>query len=198
MLRPILLAAVAAVATTPAFAGGVPGESPAPVMLAPAPVTTDWGGFYGGVQLEYGEATAAAGLGSVDLDGMNYGIFGGYRVDYGTTVFGFEIDIVSSDMSVSGGVGEVDTISRATLELGYDAGNALIYGTVGVVGMSISPSAPFDDDDWGFVGGVGVDYRLGASSFIAAELLYHQIDDFSGSGTDIDATTLGVGIGFQF
>ncbi|NKX46167.1 outer membrane protein [Roseicyclus persicicus] len=204
MTRTLLAATVAALALTgPALAGGTGPAAQPPVIIPVAP-TPDWGGFYGGVMLEWGQGTVsnsgAPGRGptSVDIDGINYGIFAGYRVDYGSTVFGVELDLVSSDMSVSGGVGEVDSLIRGTLEYGVDTGNAFLYGTAGVFGATISPSGPFDDYDWGFVGGFGVDYRLSASTFLAAEVLYHRIDDFSGSGADIDATTIGLGIGFEF
>jgi opacity protein-like surface antigen len=196
-------ALAAACLSAPALAGGVPADPALPPIVVQPEL--DWSGFYAGAQLEYGQGTVnrppVPGLAVVpdlDVDGTGYGVFVGYRTDYGSTVFGVEFDFVAAQIAATGVPGEIDRIMRSTLEYGVDTGNALIYGTAGVFSARITPAGPFDDDDWGFVGGVGVDYRLSDSSFLAAELLYHRIDDFSNSGLDIDLTTFGVGIAFEF
>ena len=195
MLRALLATALALPLAAPALAGGTAPPA-APPVVVPAQPVSDWGGFYGGVQLEYGEATASLGPFSADFDGTGYGVFAGYRVDYGNLVFGSEIDILGTDISNAGT--NIDRVIRSTLELGYDAGDALIYGTAGIFAATVSPAVALGDTDWGTVAGVGVDYRIGASTFLSAELLYHSIDNFLSTGVDIEVTTFGVGIGFEF
>lgn len=204
MSRLLLATALSALSATAALAGGTVPTPQQPPQIVPLPPAADWSGFYGGVQLEYGQGTVdrppVPGLivPDLDIDGPAFGVFAGYRTDYGTTVFGVELDLMSADIAASGVPGTLERLVRATLEYGYDAGPALVYGTAGVFGATITPSAPFNDYDWGYVGGVGVDYRIGTNSFIGAELLHHRIDNFSGSGADIDVTTFGVGIAFEF
>lgn len=208
MLRPFIFActtaAIAAVAvTTAAQAGGVPEAPPAPPVIVPQ--APDWSGFYGGVQLEFGQGNidygtipGAAFLDS-DVDGTMAGIFFGYRHDYGSLVFGTEFDYMTGSLDAgTPGITSIDSIMRATLELGLDTGNAFVYGTAGVAGMSVTTAMAIDDYDWGGVYGVGIDYRLGARTTIGAELLQHELGDFSGSGADISVTTFGVNIGLQF
>lgn len=193
-----------AVSATISKAGGVPTQPPPPAVVVPA-TDPDWGGFYGGIQLEYGSGdidyagVAGANFPSSDVDGALYGIFAGYRVDYGSVVFGTEFDYMFGSLDADvGGISSIDAIMRATLELGVDAGPAFVYGTAGVHGTFVTTSLGIDDDDWGPVYGVGVDYRLTERTSIGAELLQHEISDFSGGGADISVTTFGVNVAFQF
>lgn len=204
MFRPALCALATIALTSAAHAGGVPASPPAaPVVLPQA--TQDWTGAYGGVQLEYGRGdidySTVPGLAfpDSDVDGAMAGLFFGYRVDYGSWVVGAEFDYMAGSLDAdTPGITSVDTILRSTIEVGLDAGNALIYGTAGVTGMFVSSAIPGVEDDWGGVYGIGVDYRLNEGTIIGAELLQHQVDDFAGSGADLSVTTFGVNIGFQF
>jgi hypothetical protein len=195
MIRTPLLAALAATLAAPALAGGTAEPEQPPVVVPPEPpAAEDWTGFYTGAQLEYGTGE----FGTTDLDGANIGLFTGFRRDFGDIVLGVEFDWMAGGLSASGGGADVDEIARASVELGYDLGDALVYGTAGIFAMTVSPAPTFDDDDIGFVGGVGLDYRLRGNTFLSAELLHHEIDDFSGSGNSVSATTVGVGLGLQF
>jgi opacity protein-like surface antigen len=165
----------------------------------------DWSGFYGGVQLEFGRGDVdygvvpGAGFADSDLDGHLYGIFFGYRHDYGTVILGTEFDYMTGSLDADlPGITSVDRVVRATLELGMEAGNAFVYGTAGLAGVSVTTPILIDDTDWGGVFGVGVDYRLNDRTTVGAELLQHQVSDFNGSGADVSFTTFGVNIGFQF
>lgn len=203
MLRPALLSLAVVAMGTAAQAGGVPpAPPPPPVIITPA---QDWSGFYGGVQLEFGQgsidyaAIPGANFPGSDVDGNMAGIFFGYRHDYGSIVFGTEFDYMTGSLDANTpGITSIDTILRATLELGVDTGRAFVYGTAGVTGISVTTAIAVDDYDWGGVYGIGVDYRLGERTTIGAELLQHEIGDFSGSGADLSVTTFGVNIGFQF
>mgnify|MGYP000032350192 CR=1 FL=1 len=205
MLRPILFAAATLALATSAHAGGVPTAPQPPVVITPPAPVEQWSGFYGGVQLEFGRgdidygAIPGAAFPDADVDGHLAGIFFGYRHDYGSIVFGTEFDYVAGELDAdTPGIDSIDSVMRATLELGLDTGNAFIYGTAGVHGTTVSTGIAIDDMDWGPVYGIGMDYRLNDRMTIGAELLQHEVDDFSGSGADLSFTTLGLNVGFQF
>ncbi|MBY4891757.1 outer membrane beta-barrel protein [Rhodobacteraceae bacterium N5(2021)] len=190
-----------------AFAGGyVAPADPAPVApvaAAPAPVGYDWSGFYGGIQLEYGDvdANTLAGADAADGDGVLYGVFGGYRYDLGNIVVGAELDLnwadIDLDDPVGTTIGSLDSVHRLGAEVGYDAGPALLYGTVGVAQASATVGGA-DLQDNGYFFGAGVDYLVTDQIILGAEVLQHEFEDFDNSGLDISATTFGVSAAFRF
>jgi outer membrane immunogenic protein len=194
MMRRITgIAGVAAMAAMPAFAGGLvqPTEEP---MVAPAPMampapSTDWSGLYAGGQLGYGDVGSTGALGG---NGVTAGVFAGYRADFGQFVTGVEGNFDWANIDLGGGT-SLDSISRLKLIGGYDVGPALVYGTVAAVRADTTLGA---DNGWG--AGIGVDYAVTQQMTLGAELMEHRFDNFVGSGTDIDATTLNARVGFRF
>lgn len=192
--------------STSAFAGGyvAPAEpAPVPVIAAPAPVTYDWTGLYGGIQLEYGDVSAetTAGVAAGEGDGALYGLFGGYRYDLGNVVVGAELDLNLADIdledALGANIGSLDSVHRLGAEVGYDAGPALIYGTAGITQASATVGGA-DLQDNGYFFGAGVDYLLTDQIILGAEVLQHEFEDFDSSGLDISATTFGVSAAFRF
>ncbi|ABD54872.1 outer membrane protein [Jannaschia sp. CCS1] len=207
-MRHAVFTGALAVLLTPmaAFAGGYVAPEPvaaAPVVAAPAPVTYDWSGFYGGVQLEYGDVTAdtAAGVEAATGDGALYGLFGGYRYDLGNVVVGAELDLNLADIDLDdptgATIGSLDSVHRLGAEVGYDAGPALLYGTVGVAQATATLGAA-DLQDNGYFYGAGIDYLVTDQITVGAEVLQHEFDDFDGTGLDISATTFGINAAFRF
>ncbi|MEX3015553.1 outer membrane protein [Gymnodinialimonas hymeniacidonis] len=182
--------------------------APAPVAPAPAPIGYDWSGFYGGVQLEYGDVTAdlaATGAEAAAGDDALYGVFGGYRFDFGDFVVGGEIDYNLADIDLTtpagAAAGTLDSVLRAGIEAGYDAGPALIYGTAGLA-QATATLAGVEDTDNGYFFGAGVDYLVTDQIVLGAEILQHEFEGFTstGLGTDLDisATTFGINAAFRF
>lgn len=207
-MKNAVFAGTLAVLLTPmqAFAGGAVAPvdpAPAPIVPAPAPVGYDWSGFYGGVQLEYGDVTAddAAGAPAASGDGVLYGVFGGYRYDLGNVVVGAELDLNLADIDLvdpaGTNIGSLDTVHRLGAEVGYDAGPALLYGTAGVTQASATVGGA-DLQDNGYFFGAGVDYLVTDQIILGAEVLQHEFDDFDSSGLDISATTFGISAAFRF
>ncbi len=207
-MRYAVLAGTVALGLAPfaAQAGGyvAPAEpAPAVVPVAPAPVGYDWTGAYGGVQLEYGDVTVdtTGGAFVADGDGLLYGVFGGYRYDFGTLVVGAELDLNFADIDLNDAsgatIGTLDSVHRLGLEVGYDAGPALIYGTAGLA-MASATIGGSDFQDNGYFYGVGVDYLLTDNVVIGAEVLQHEFDDFDNLGLDVSATTFGINAAFRF
>jgi predicted porin len=158
---------------------------------------SDWTGFYAGAQLGYGQLDSDAL--TEDPDGLLYGAHAGYLYDFGQWVIGGELDIDGTDIEDETAGVELDTVTRAKLRLGYDAGAWLPYVTGGIAqARTSSTAAGFDADDTGPFGGVGVEYRLNPSMRIGGEVLQHQFEDYNGTGVDIDATTAMARVTFQF
>lgn len=200
-----LTTAAAAVTAGTALAGGVAEPvvvAPAPAPIAPAPVS-DWTGIYGGVQLEFLDGEDSGGVGrDADFDGTLVGLFGGYRYDFGNIVAGVEIDFMTGSGEYDPTTGPVEDLDynslvRLGVELGVDAGPALLYGTVGYAHLEIgSLGTTFDDDGYFF--GVGADFRVNDNITVGGEVLYHDFSDFVTPGNNLDATTFGVNVAFTF
>lgn len=188
-----------ALAPLAATAGGfteTAAPAPAPIA-APAPVSYDWSGFYGGAQIEYGDVDGEGPLAG-EGDGALYGVFGGYRYDFGSFVLGAEIDLNAADIDLDDTLdGSLDAVYRLGVEAGFDAGPALIYGTAGYA-YAEADTAVGDLEGDGYFFGAGIDYLITEQVTIGAEILQHEFDDFDGTGVDISATTFGVNAAFRF
>lgn len=195
-----ILAAAGFLGATPALAGSLDDpietpEPPKPVAVDPAPTGPDWTGFYAGGSLGYADATDTT-FASDEVDGLTYGVHAGYDRDFGSAVLGGELELSGFDVDDPELGVEVDSVLRAKLRAGYDAGNWLPYLTAGAA--QLTTSGAIDDSDTGSFYGVGVDYRVGNDIRVGAEVLDHQFDDFDGSGIDVEATTVSARVSFEF
>lgn len=207
-MRHLIATAFALGAAAPAFAAGPVDPAPEPVVVAPAPVPvvvgTDWTGFYAGGQFDFiADGELSDGPDSADLSGQVYGVFGGYRYDFGDFVVGGEIDFMIGTGEIDSGTDttdiDYDRIFRAGVEGGWDAGRALIYGTVGFASLEASAGGDSDSSN-GYFFGAGIDYLVTDQITVGAELLQHRFEDFDGdfSGAEADVTTFGINAAFRF
>ena len=200
-LNRLWLAVPVALAGTTAMAGGISepiiAPAPAPVAVAPVvvPVGADWTGFYVGGNLGYGQVQSDAL--TEDVEGMTYGVHAGYLYDLGSFVVGGELEYDMTDIVDDGTDIALDSVARAKVRAGYDAGSFLPYVTAGIA--QATTSGGLDATDTGAFAGIGLDYQMPGSALrVGAEVLQHQFEDFDGSGADIDATTASVRVGFTF
>jgi opacity protein-like surface antigen len=195
MLRS-LLASAAILAAAPALAGGVaPLPAQQPVEIVPVAATSDWTGAYAGLQVDLFDGTAVLGG---DFEGNAFGLFGGYRHDFGTLVIGGEIDYMVGELDFALGGLDVDSLVRLGLEVGYDAGPALIYATVGLAQLEVSQGGASGDGD-GLFYGLGIDYMVSDRVTLGAEILRHEFDDFNNlPGNNLEATTFGINVAYRF
>lgn len=212
-----LAAAAAILAASPALAGSLdpviapvsPVVAPAPV-IAPAPVApaSDWTGFYIGGQLGFGNLTVD-GEPSLDddYDGALYGIHAGYQRDFGRFVLGAEVDWDMTEISVgppgAASAIDVDSVARAKLRFGYDAGRVLPYVTGGYARAMLSSDdaatdALLDDSYDGFFFGAGADFAVTDRFAVGAEVLRHDFGDTPLDGIDVDVTTISLRASFRF
>lgn len=163
--------------------------APVAPVVVPVDTTADWTGFYAGGSLGYADASE-----DFDDDGVTYGAHAGYDYDFGTFVLGGEVEASGFDLS-DGGV-DADSVLRAKVRAGYDAGAFLPYVTAGIA--QLNTGGALDGDDTGAVYGVGVDYAYTDTIRIGGEVLQHEFDNFDNTGADIDATTAAVRLSFEF
>jgi len=198
----ITLGAATAVSTallsSVAFAGSLAEPIVEPVatpVFEPVAVSTDWTGFYGGLNLGYGDVDTNIG---VNGDDMTYGLHVGYDYDFGNNfVLGAELEYDKADIDLTDADGavaaDVDSVTRLKLRGGYDLGRTLVYATAGVAEVDTSLGS-----ENGEFFGVGVAYKVTESFTVGGEVLEHRFDDINGSGVDADATTFNVRGSFRF
>jgi opacity protein-like surface antigen len=155
----------------------------------------DWTGLYGGVSLGYGDVTGSTVLGD-DINGTTYGVFAGYQRDLGSVVFGGELEWSGTEWTDETIGLDVDSVARAKVRVGYDAGAFLPYATIGAA--SVATSGAVDDDDTGMFYGAGIDYSLGNGIVLGAEILQHEFDDYADTGIDVSATTITARVAYSF
>jgi hypothetical protein len=161
-------------------------------LIAGTASAGDWTGAYGGVQLGYSDVTTN---GVLTLNGADatYGLGFGYDYDMGDWVIGGGLEYNWANINLGGG-NTVDAIGRLKLRAGYDTGPGLLYATAGASRASVNTLG----DDTGYFVGVGYEHMLGNQLSVGGELLYDAFDNFNGSGTNIEATTLQVGVKMRF
>ncbi|SDO98853.1 Opacity protein [Lutimaribacter pacificus] len=185
------LATVAAGAAAPAFAGNMDAPAPAPVvepMQQPVPMGIDWTGGYAGGQIGYGDVD----VGTDNGDGTIGGLVAGYDYDFGNWVLGGGLDYDFADIDAGGTT--LENVARLKLRGGYKIGNGLAYASAGVARAETDTMG----SDNGYFVGLGYEHMITDSFTVGGEALYHEFDDFDGSGTDIEATTVQLRGTFRF
>jgi opacity protein-like surface antigen len=206
--RITLTAAAALLAAGPALAGGfatpvaTPIVTPPVVPVAPQIVTNDWSGPYAGAQLGFGRASvnedATTPNGDFQTDdiyegeGALFGVHAGYMFDFGRFVAGAEIDwdrtqidLITNEefYGVEEEVGQIDSIARAKLRLGFDAGRVLPYVTAGVAGASFDIDEDFidsygeEDSFGGRFFGIGASFMASERLMVSVEGLRHTFEE---------------------
>ena len=168
------------------YSGDTPNKARSSEQASP-----DWTGFYGGIQLGYGNIDTSN---SDDNSGVIGGFTGGYDHDLGNWVIGASLDYDFADLDISGSSDSIDQIFRAKLRGGYKVGRGLIYATAGYANANSDDSG----NDDGYFFGAGYDYLVSDSFSIGTELLYHDFNNFDSSSKDVEITTLQVRGTFRF
>ncbi|MEM6465591.1 MAG: outer membrane beta-barrel protein [Pseudomonadota bacterium] len=200
MYRILTLGLAVPLVATSAWAGNPVFEAPAPAPieaapapLPPAPVLPDWTGAYVGGQIGLGQGE----VGDTDADGLIGGVHAGYDYDFGALVVGGAVDLDLAQIELDGDAGEIDRVFRLKGRVGYDLGQALVYGTAGLAHAAAEVGGT-DLDDTGAFYGLGLDYRVTDAWTVGAEVLRHSFDDFDDSGADVEVDTLQLRAGFRF
>jgi opacity protein-like surface antigen len=205
-MRRAIICGLFAFSAGPVVAGGMAEPAPPPAVVSAVPASTDWSGPYIGLQygmIASGNLSNPGAAFNPEFDGHLYGVFGGYRHDFGSFVVGGEIDWMtgSGELSRPGLVldADYDRLFRAGIEAGWDVGRALVYGTIGVADIEIATAGSSGSS--GYFYGVGVDFAVTDSIMVGLEILQHEFSDFDGIapvGSEAELTTVGVNFALRF
>lgn len=205
----------ALLAAAPAFSADVIGmepPSPQPIQYDQVPVAS-WAGGYAGIMggYSFGDTDLNNGLvgNSIDTDGFNGSLFGGWNGQSGMFVYGLEGDVGYdwADGSNVGSSTERGFNGSLRARMGVAAtDNILVYGTAGgAVARIEANDGAFADSKtmYGWTAGVGADVKLTERVFARGEYRYtdYGSSTFALTGpTEVDATSNNflLGIGMKF
>lgn len=198
-LVPVAVAAV--LATSAAHAGGyiapVVETAPAPVVAPVLADTTNWSGFYAGLQYGQGSLDAELDgddLGSEDFDA--YGVHAGYNHDFGRFVLGGELDYNRLDID---NVDDKGDLLRLRARAGYDAGRFLPYVTLGAARLKADLTDEVSVSDTGVTYGIGADFKVTEQFVVGAEYSRQDFSDAADiDGLDIDTDMVQLRASFRF
>ncbi len=147
-----------------------------------------WTGFYGGVQLGFGDGNLNRGGGS-DTGALG-GAHVGYMHDFNSYVAGVEASVSLADIDFDKGAGgDIDTLARLGVRLGKAFGDTLVYGAGG--GAFVDGNyAGRDEDELGYFFGAGVEHRLNTRWSVGLAANYHRFDGYGGPGRDLELVTV--------
>lgn len=217
--RALVAGAVLAAVAAPAFAAGfapvvtetpVAAPAPASVVVAPqAAPSGDWTGFYLGGQLSYGQLGYElddGDAGEADFTGPQGGLHAGYLRDFGRIVAGAELahdwtdfEIDDEDEATFDAGADLETVTRAGVRVGYDAGRVLPYATAGYANASFSEelAGTGEDSADGYYFGGGVEYAVTDRLSLGGEVLRHEFD-LDVEDLDTGLTTVGLRASYRF
>ncbi|WP_134500938.1 outer membrane protein [Microvirga pakistanensis] len=164
-----------------------------------------------------------------DLDGFVGGVHAGYNVQFGSFVVGVEADIeaagIDNDVTFTTANFSIARSSeinfqgslRARAGVAFD--RALIYATGGLAfanfessyeisdALGVIGTDSFDETQWGWTLGAGVEYAFTNNLTARIEYRYTQFEEFSNTSTvladavaeeDLDFHTVRVGVSYKF
>ncbi|MDO5622044.1 MAG: outer membrane beta-barrel protein [Paracoccus sp. (in: a-proteobacteria)] len=202
-----LISAAALLASgSAAMAGGFVAPAPvdpvvvAPVVAAPA---FDWTGPYAGIQA--GKLVSGSlsfpGAADQDVDGTAYGLHGGYMHDFGQFVLGGELAYNKlNSVKIDNGNGHSGHEVMGKVLAGYDAGRWMPYATIGYGEAKLKDfnGTGTDVSGSGLLYGAGVKFKATENILVGAEVLKRDYKDFGADDVDLDATTVGLNVSYQF
>ena len=206
----------ALLSTTSVFAADVIGmepPAPQPIQYDQVPVAS-WAGGYAGIMGGYSmgdtDLDLVAGTNSIDTDGFNGSLFGGWNGQSGMFVYGLEGDVGYDWADGSNAGASTDRGFNGSLRarMGVAAtDNILVYATGGgaVARIEANDGLGFSDSKtmYGWTAGIGADVKLTEKVFARGEYRYtdYGSKDFDlSSVTEVDATSNNflLGIGMKF
>lgn len=194
-----LLCGSASAALAGGYAASVVETTP---VVAVAPASADWTGFYAGAQIGGAELEIAPPGEDfyLSIEGRHYGLHAGYLRDYGQFVSGVELSYDKlNDFDILG-AGSIDgDFLRAKLLAGYDSGRFLPYAAVSFAKLNLDFPAGESFDDTGFGFGLGAKFMATPRLMLGVEWMTNEFDfDDLDGGVDVDLNTFTVSASYRF
>ena len=209
----ILTAAALSAVAVPALAADIGSPEPLPMPeIVAAPSSPTWSGFYLGALFGYnwGESEVS-GIDdtSIELDGIEGGVFVGANYQLDRFVIGAEADLLLSGSEGSEGDLSADQGLNGSLRgrAGLALDRFLLYGTGGVAATKLEVSDAGDSDDamlLGWTAGAGVEALVTDAVTARVEYRYtdYQDKEFTLGGgtadTNLDTHSVRAGVGVNF
>lgn len=170
--------------------------------------TGNWSGSYVSGTIGFGRtASSTTGGGptvSVSDTSGSFSIAAGHQVQTGAVVYGAEVGLfdVTGDLGAPGAALGVDYGLRANARVGYDLGESMVYGTVGLARAGFEGTGGPSDDN-ALAVGAGIDLKMTGQMKVGAEVMHYRFGDVpraGGPGTTakVNATTMGVKLSYGF
>ena len=178
------------------------------ISLSPSMGFADWSGGYAGLaigQLIEGEGRATfegeEQTATIEGDAI-FGGFAGYQIQHGDFVFGGEVELSSANDFEILQDGDAVTRDFRLLDIkaraGFNTGDALIYGVLGLSQVKALDDFEGEDTAEGFNFGIGVDYQIDDQFVVGAEYLARRVTLEDEIDTDFDVDTLALRASFKF
>lgn len=182
-----------------AVAGGYtpPVVEEVPVVVTPqAPaMTSDWTGFYAGLQYGQGNGEVTYQGAKPDSDFDAYGLHVGYNRDFGQFVLGGELDYNRIKLDETSDKGD---LTRLRARAGYDMGSFMPYVTLGAARVSTDVGS-YSIKETGMTYGIGGDFKVTDQITMGAEYTRQKWNDVADiSGADLDADLFQVRASWRF
>lgn len=161
-------------------------------LVEPEVITYDevhnWTGFYAGVHAGFGllDTQDTLGLGGNNMRTPLGGIHAGYNHQFGSFVFGLEVDAtalnVDSDRDAPNADLKVNWMGSARARVGYAFDQVMFYGTGGFsiaraeVSSNVNNSQQTQNHT-GYVFGAGVEFMVSDNWVLGAEYLRHEFSE---------------------
>lgn len=160
-----------------------------------------WDGYYAGLAVSSGDVTFSADRDSEEFGTQGLGLQFGFLRDAGAFVLGGEFAYVGADFDDDSDV-SIDS-ARIKAIGGYNAGRFLPYAFVGLSSVELSAVTDLGevaDSETTVNYGLGGRVALGAEGRVVAglEYLVEEVDDFNGSGIDIENNDLSLRFDFRY
>lgn len=153
--------------------------------LSAQDVSPSWDGYYVGLELSnIQDGALVTDLGIVtfrtEIEGLQYGITGGYRRSFGQLVVGGEYDYSGARTNLVGLGGSTRlSTHRGGIEVGYAVGRFLPYATAGLAYIRFNGEGGTFTNTGSFAG-VGLDYQVQEFSTLGIEFNTHNFGDLDG------------------
>lgn len=160
-----------------------------------------WDGYYVGLAVTSGDVTFSAGPDSEEYGTQGFGLQFGFLRDAGAFVLGGEFAYVGADFD---DVSELNVNSARLKAIGgYNAGRFLPYAFVGLSNVEASVDTDLGEaavNETTVNYGLGGRVAMGPEGKVVAglEYLVEEVDDFGGSGIDLDNNDLSLRFDFRF